>query len=288
MRFSSVTKILELFGHATSSKSQDWKTIVREQHCPFLDRKCLKVRKSNPNQSIGSCSVVYGKQNQPILICPARLTEYRQIFTDCLHLLTNHEPGNELHIIPEITIPGGSVDYFIVSASENKVCDFVGVELQTLDTTGTIWPIRQNLLETLGVHHEGDEAIASKTFGMNWKMTAKTILVQLHHKIHTFEHINKKLVLVMQDCLLDYMRRTFNFAHVQSSAKLGEPMHFHVYGLERKGDGHHRIVLDSRLSTDAEGIDTCLGLQADTHVEFTQIVAALERKMSRTTLFAPV
>ena len=40
-------------------------------------------------------------------------------------------------------------------------------------------------------------------------MTAKTILVQLNHKIATFEHLSKRLVLVLQDCLLDYMRREF-------------------------------------------------------------------------------
>jgi hypothetical protein len=37
----------------------------------------------------------------------------------------------------------------------------------------------------------------AKTFGMNWKMTAKTILVQLHHKLETFEHLGKHLVLVI-------------------------------------------------------------------------------------------
>jgi hypothetical protein len=31
------------------------------------------------------------------------------------HLLTQHEPGNELHIIPEISVPGGSVDYVLAS-----------------------------------------------------------------------------------------------------------------------------------------------------------------------------
>ena len=44
------------------------------------------------------------------------------------------------------------------------------------------------------------------SFGMNWKMTAKTILVQLHHKVDTFENLNRKLVLVLQQPLLDYMR----------------------------------------------------------------------------------
>jgi len=63
--------------------------------------------------------------------------------------IDTHEPGNELHIVSEVSIPGGSVDYFLVSAKDGKVKDFVGIELQTLDTTGTVWPERQRLLKKL-------------------------------------------------------------------------------------------------------------------------------------------
>jgi hypothetical protein len=31
-----------------------------------------------------------------------------------------------------------------------------------------------------------------KKSGMNWKVTAKTVLVQIHHKIQTFEHASTK------------------------------------------------------------------------------------------------
>ena len=130
---------------------------------------------------------------EPIIICPTRLIERRQIFTDCLHLLTTHEPGNELHIVSEVSIPGGSVDYFVVSARDGKVKDFVGVELQTLDTTGTVWPERQRLLKELGLPRGDFAEESTKKYGMNWKMTGKTILVQMHHKIQTFEHVNKPL-----------------------------------------------------------------------------------------------
>jgi hypothetical protein len=37
--------------------------------------------------------------------------------------------------------------------------------------------------------------LAHKAFGMNWKMTAKTTLIQMHHKIKTFEHFNKNTFL---------------------------------------------------------------------------------------------
>ena len=185
-----MNKVVELFGHNTRKRATRWKKIVAEQQCPFLSKRCYKVRKSDPDTSIGSCTVLYGASNaEPVLICPTRLIERGQIFTDCLHLLTTHEPGNELHVVSEVTVPGGSVDYFLVSVKRGAVRDFVGIELQTLDTTGTVWPERQRLLKDLKVVRNENAENSPKPFGMNWKMTAKTILVQMHHKVKTFEHM---------------------------------------------------------------------------------------------------
>lgn len=144
-----MTRIIDLFGHDTTGPERpDWHAVVDAQHCPFVDRRCYKVRKSQPEISIGTCTMRYGKE--PIIICPLRLLERRQIFTDCLHLLTGHEPGNELHMVSEITVPGGSIDYVLASVRNGKVRDFVGIELQTLDTTGTVWPERQRFLAGKG------------------------------------------------------------------------------------------------------------------------------------------
>jgi hypothetical protein len=172
-----MSDVIELFGQSTANLKQQWAKILDDQWCPYLDRKCTKVRKSQPETSIGTCSVLYGRTRMPIIICPFRLLERWQIFTDCLHLLSTHEPGNELHIVPEVSVPGGSVDYFLASVRDQKVKDFVGVELQTLDTTGTIWPARQKFLQEVNLVSKGPREY--KTYGMNWKMTAKTILIQL-------------------------------------------------------------------------------------------------------------
>ena len=280
-----MSKVLELFGCSTKSVNEEWQSIVEHQQCPFLGRRCYKVRKSNPNISIGTCTVLYGRREDPIVICPTRLIDRRNIFADCIHLLTMHEPGNELHVVQEILVPGGSVDYFLVSAKKGKVKDFVGIELQTLDTTGTVWPERQRLLKELGVEQEGDGGESTKTFGMNWKMTAKTILVQMHHKIQTFEHANKKLVLIVQDKLLDYMEHTFTFSHLRSPASVGDSMHFHAYSMDEQEGSRYTISMERRLSTDADGIGQCLGLQTEAKVELEQIITALESKMSPGTLF---
>lgn len=122
---------------------------------------------------------------------------------------------------------------------------------------------------------------------MNWKMSAKTILVQMHHKLQTFEHINKKLVLIVQNKLLNYMKREFNFGHLSNPPAIGDSMHFHSYFMDKQHDASYKLSLETRLSTDADGMATCLGLQTEARVELQIILDALAKKISAATLFSP-
>ncbi|WP_025882011.1 NotI family restriction endonuclease [Segatella baroniae] len=278
-----MSRVRELFTFSVEQEELKWRSILKSQHCRYSGKRCFKVRKSQAAISIGTCTVRYGADDKDVIICPQRLLERKQIFADCLHLLTSHQPGNELHLVREVSVPGGSVDYFLVSTDSNrKVKDFVGIELQTMDTTGTVWPERELALQELGLKE--NVPVPDKNFGMNWKMTAKTILVQLHHKIDTFESINKHLVLIVQDHLLEYMRKEFVFAYVNSQPLIGDSMHFHSYKL-KKEDTNYRLVLDNRLSTDSDGISKLLGLNANANVGFDEIAKVLEVKISDATIF---
>ena len=270
-----MNKIKELFGLNCKALGAELSLVLKKQLCPFTGGKCIKTRKSQPGVAIGTCTVEY--QNQDVIICPFRLIEKRQIFMDCIHLLTLHEPGNQLYVIPEVAIPGGNVDYFLVSAKDGKVMDFVGIELQTMDTTGTVWPERQRLLEEHGIRTFKRDVQNTRPFGMNWKMTAKTILVQLHHKARTFENLHRHLVLIIQSPFLDYMKSQFSFDHVKD-VRMGDVVHIHAYALEDKGD-RFCLSLSRRLSTDVAGIAKCLGLQAAANVAFEEIAAILESKL---------
>lgn len=274
------TKVAELYGLPTF-RPADWQGVATAQACPFLDRKCRKNRKSASEVTIGTCTMAYGRNPMPVVICPFRLLERRQIFHDCVHLLTLHEPGNELRIIAELSVPGGSIDYCLVSVRDGKPRDFVGIELQTLDTTGTVWPERQRFLKGHGCRVKAADAKSDKSFGMNWKMTAKTTLIQLNHKVATFEHLGKRLVLVLQNCLLGYMRGEFAFDHIKGQRD-GDPMQFHSYELRKDAAGY-RLSLAERVSTDSDGIAKCLGLQADTRVELQAMLALIETKLPSST-----
>ena len=270
-----MSKISEFFGLYCGDESLDFERAMELQICPFTQRVCTKMRKSDPNVKIGTCSVKYQSQN--IIICPFRLLEHNQIFIDCLHLLTMHEPGNELYLIPEVQIPGGHVDYFLVSAKDKKVKDFIGIELQTMDTTGTVWPERQKFLNEQGIEVNLEE-LHSRPYGMNWKMTLKTILIQMHHKSETFEHLNKHLVLIIQQPLYDHMKSDFNFGGIEG-VRLGDPIHIHSYKFEPE-DSKLCLSLHTRVSTDSAGIANCLGLNAESKVELQDLIRMLEPKLT--------
>jgi hypothetical protein len=69
-------------------------------------------------------------------------------------------------------------------------------------------------------------------------------------------------------------------------AIISDSAHFHVYKLNQdEGDGSFRLGLDTRFSTDANGIAECLGLQTDQRMELEQIVKLLGTKISQKTLF---
>lgn len=166
---------------------------------------------------------------------------------------------------------------FLVSSKNKKVKDFIGIELQTMDTTGTVWPERQRFLNECGIQVDEIDLQSKKPFGMNWKMTLKTILIQMHHKSETFENLNKHLVLIIQKPLFDHMKSDFNFNNIEG-VRLGDPVHIHSYNLEENEKRLH-LSLDTRVSTDSAGIASCLGLNAETKVELQDIIKILETKL---------
>jgi hypothetical protein len=135
----------------------------------------------------------------------------------------------------------------------------------------------------LGFNVAQTDIESTKPYGMNWKMTAKTILVQLHHKVETFEALSRRLVLVVQDRLVDYMSSEFSFGHLSSPALAGDTLQMHGYQMQ-KDAGKYRIQLARRYSTDASGVAKALELNVSANVSMDTLVALLESKISRLTL----
>lgn len=161
--------------------------------------------------------------------------------------------------------------------------DYVGIEIQALDTTGTVWPSRQRFIrDAIGISVKNVPQ-SSKTYGMNWKMTAKTILIQLHHKATSLELFGKHLVLAIQAPFYSYMSNVFNTS-VMQEADDKDAVHFHIYNLPQEADGGFTLELSSRYSTTTVGIETMLGMRKDVEVSEEQLVARIQAKLTPETL----
>jgi len=242
---------------------------LTEQQCPFLGRTCLKQRKSTPEQTIGACIVGY--QGKPLIICPKRFLENHQIFLDSIRLLTAGDA--QFLIVPEVTMPGGNVDYFLVAMCGEQIVDYLGLEIQSLDTTGSggIWQAREDL-------YDGNLR-AKYRYGINWKMSAKTILIQMHHKAEAFEALGKKLILVLQQPFFDYVSREFQTTHLQT-AREEDSVHFHIYDcveLNRK----FRLRFSSRKSTNTLGVERMLKLGQRAGITEQEVIQRIKAKLSR-------
>jgi len=44
-----MSKVVELFGRACGAHGVDWQKIITEQWCIFLNKRCYKIRKSDPS-----------------------------------------------------------------------------------------------------------------------------------------------------------------------------------------------------------------------------------------------
>ena len=86
------------------------------------------------------------------------------------------------------------------------------------------------------------------------------------------------LVLIIQKPLYEHMRSEFNFGEI-NSVRLGDPVHIHSYDFTEH-DKRLSLTLDTRISTDSEGIAKCLGLNAESKMELQELVRILEAKLT--------
>lgn len=261
----------EMFGLYTNGPTfPDLSTVIVTQECPFnRTGVCTKMRKSDPDTKIGTCSLVFASCDQPLLICPERLTEGKKIFVDCLQYV--HVTGGQLYLIPEVKTAVGSIDYILAVIKNQRVQDFVAIELQTMDTVGTIWDERQKMLADyeLAEYYES----RGRKAGVNWKMTAKTILAQMIQKTQMFAGMNRKLVLICQTPLLTYMQNTFDFSEIHAQ-RATDVFNVHAYDYLSNGE-KMELTLAEQLGADLAGVERIMGADVNGNAELDRINARI-------------
>lgn len=284
-----MSKVNEMFGlYVNGASFPNLDGALKFQECPFKNGvKCYKTRKSDPDTAIGTCSLCFPNVKQPILICPEPLTQGGRVFTDCLQFITNSIPGSELYLVPEVKTDAGRIDYVLAAVRDGRPVDFVAIELQTLDTTGSIWNERQELLKTHGYNVE-EGAARSKGASLNWKMTSKTILAQLLQKSQLFARMNRNLVLVCQTPLYQYMQESFNFEGVRD-ADLRDVLHFHMYDYKPNASGNSMaLTLNAMKSASLEIVESIMGQNIANDKALEEINSVIMSRLKPEYLFNPM
>lgn len=268
--------VSELFGINVSFLSQQDKKSVENQSCPYTKKECSKMRKSYPQEKIGVCSVKY--RSKDVVICPNRFLEDNTIFKDCVPLLSKTQIDDEIFVIPEVVLPEGQIDFILSLTNKKTIENFVGVEVQSVDTTGSVWDERQKLLIEHGLIKK-TSPLVGKTYGLNWKMTVKTILVQMLHKCRIFEKLNKHLVLVIQKSLFNYMLENFNLTDINIDDKNGF-IHLHIYDLVNENNSL-KLTLFAKKRTNSATIERCIPPSNNKKSDLSSIKKILESRVNK-------
>lgn len=235
---------------------------MEADYCPFLDSTCKKRRKSQ-GESIGTCSVGYRGRGQteyrPHCICPHRfetagvLDEIEPLFTE----------KGEYFTTPEVPLLGTSIDYVAGKrADDGTVLDFAGVEIQALDTTGSVWDYRE-------AYFDDEEQMESVngTYGINWAMSlVKTMMQQAFKKGQVFRDWGENLIFLVQDVSIDYIRDNYDATGLRSAHE-SDPVHFYSYLLLYNDETEqYEWELDEKLSADIESVTNMMVAPEDDEV----------------------
>ena len=187
--------------------------------CPFVNSECTK-RSHRVSGPFPVCSVYRWagrgqnrRQTGLVCVCPNRLFQANLTHDILQHCWPGPAPKNP-SIAYEVKMADfGKVDCVVADVGENqKINQFVSVELQTVDITGSYFPAYSALLNSQALEKP-------PTYNFNWRNVYKRYIMQLIFKGFFHHHWSTRIVAVMQDVLVDRLWETGGFAEspVESS-----------------------------------------------------------------------
>lgn len=246
---------IEIFGHDVESDTDSAITARKQQYCKYLKASCNKPRKSEPHLKVGICSLgasVKGGKKHPVIICPQRFKEEVMFDTIIQKYLTTWD---SVKWVQEVNIGvGGSIDFVAVEVdSHDVVKDFLCVEIQAAGTTGTPYPYVKELLT------DGHFSGKRYSYGINWANEfSKTMMQQAYKKGRILDSWGRKIVFVVQDLAMEYLRKAVDCSLLTSS-NASSPVDFCSFSLRHSENNSWQLKFDQIQSTTIAGIDLMLG-----------------------------
>ena len=146
----------------------------------------------------------------------------------------------------------GTVDMVIADfdAEKNRINQFISVELQAVDLTGTVEPAYSALLK--------NQPEVETTYGVNWANVRKRYIGQLVAKSFYHNRWGTRIVAVMQTPLYDYLRKHIQFDELATGPGAVVDVFFLLYDyVEGTGpDEDHTLVFDRVVGTSHSSLMT--------------------------------
>ncbi len=179
-----------------------------DYQCPFISSQCTK-RSQRFAGPYPVCSVFHGKGDNKKLMCVCPKRFFQASFMQ--KVIETCWPGTKPErpvVVHEVKMENfGNVDFVIADVDEEKkhVKQFISVELQAVDITGTVEPAFQAVVNSEQVREKGF------SYGINWENVRKRYITQLINKGFFHHHWQSKIVAVIQDALYVNLRSKIKF-----------------------------------------------------------------------------
>jgi hypothetical protein len=209
--------LVEIFGYSPDDLTSEARALWALNACPFTNTHCIKTNHDN-SIVYGTCSVTtpYGA----CVICPNRFYEngyevlrrisktafggdigfllygefvsQRKTVADCVVALGQNS-GKEVKVGRQL-----SMDWVLAKIQDNKLVEYVGVEVQSIDITGNYrdaWYAYKNLLPS-------SKSTPQSAHGLNWANVHKRLIPQIIRKGRVYEkskYVNKGLYFIVPD-----------------------------------------------------------------------------------------
>lgn len=202
MPFNPETMIGEVLGHKAEKGANPASSNF---HCPFIKTRCVKRSQNLPNNEPYPVCTLWknGPATDPdedlIFVCPKRFYAVDFLTEVIEHCWPGDKPNNP-QIAREVKMAGfGNVDFVIADVkNDNEIDQFLSVELQAIDITGSAFPAYQAL-------RAGQDLAQRPTMGFNWDNVYKRYVTQLIRKGYFHHHWKSKIVAVIPEQVYRYI-----------------------------------------------------------------------------------
>ncbi len=200
--------------------------------CPFIKSRCPKRSTQLPDEPYPVCTLWRRSTGEPdprqdlIFVCPKRFYAVDFLNEVIEHCWPGEKPKNP-RVAPEVKMAGfGNVDFVIADVQDDgEVEQFLSVELQAIDITGSVFSAYQAL-------RTGEDLERRPTYGLNWDNVYKRYVTQLIRKGYFHHHWKSKIVAVIPEQVYQYITSRADFIRSTDVKSVQVNIIFMTYRLE--------------------------------------------------------